>query len=326
MHRSTRPSLRLQQLDGRIMPAQPGAMCAMGAGVGMAPIVRVYDEQQNTVVTVVAYDMNFLGGVRVAMGDVTGDGVDDLITAAGTGGGPHIKVFDGNNAMLVRSFFAYDPAFRGGVFVATGDVNGDGRTDIITGPGQGGGAHIKTFSGVDNSELKSFFAYDPAFRGGATVATGDFNGDGIADIVTGAGPGGGPHVQAFDGPTTNTLLSFMAYDSSFSGGVFVATGHMAAGDARSSIITGAGAGGGPHVKVFDAAGDVTQSFMAYNPSFTGGVRVTACDYGDLGHQIIVTSAGQGAPQEVLGINPTDRSVLFHFFPFNLEHTGGIFVG
>ena len=85
------------------------------------------------------------------------------------------------------------------MFVAAGDVNGDGRDDVITGAGAGGGPHVRVFSGDDGAELAGFFAYDAAFGGGVRVAAGDFDGDGRADILTGPGAGGGPHVRAFDG-------------------------------------------------------------------------------------------------------------------------------
>src|SRR5207244_5549205 len=105
----------------------------------------------------------------------------------------------GMDGTVLRSFFAYDAGFSGGVSVAAGDVNGDGRADIITGAGAGGAPHVKAFSGLDGSVLRSFFAYDAGFSGGVYVAAGDVNGDGRTDIVTGAGAGGMPHVKAFSG-------------------------------------------------------------------------------------------------------------------------------
>jgi hypothetical protein len=126
----------------------------------------------------------------------------------------------------LASFFAYNPGFLGSVFVAAGDVNGDGRADIITGAGPGGGPHVRVFDGATLTQLASFFAFDPSFTGGVAVAAGDVNSDGRADIITGAGPGGGPHVREFDGTTALPRFgprgSFLAYDPSFSGGVFVA--------------------------------------------------------------------------------------------------------
>ena len=148
-----------------------------------------------------AYDPAFPGGVSVAAGDVTGDGVAEIITGAGPGGGPHVRAFSlaGGVVTEVASFFAYDPAFPGGVSVAAGDVTGDGVAEIITGAGPGGGPHVRAFSvaGGVATEVASFFAYDPAFPGGVNVAAGDLTGDGVAEIITGAGPGGGPHVRAF---------------------------------------------------------------------------------------------------------------------------------
>src|SRR5262249_40154707 len=93
-------------------------------------------------------------------------------TGAGVGGGPHVKVYNADGSLRF-SFFAYDPSFTGGVHVATGDVNGDGVDDIITGAGVNGGPHVKVFDGVTGNLIQSFFAFAPNFLGGINVATGD---------------------------------------------------------------------------------------------------------------------------------------------------------
>ena len=205
-----------------------------------------------------AYDPAFTGGVNVAAGDVTGDGVADVITGAGAGGGPYVRIFSlaGGAPTEVANFFAYDPAFPGGVSVAAGDVTGDGVAEIITGAGPGGGPHVRAFSLAGNvvTEVASFFAYDPAFLGGVHVAAADLTGDGVAEIITGAGPGGGPHVRALSFTRGLTELGgFFAYDPAFVGGVVVASQDVT-GDGVAEIITGAGPGGGPHVRVLDVSG------------------------------------------------------------------------
>lgn len=190
---------------------------------GMPPLVRVFDGNTGDVLrSFFAYSSFFLGGVRVAAGDVNGDGRADIITGPGPGGSPNVKVFNGANFGLHKSFFAFSSDFSGGVYVAAGDVNGDGRADIITGAGPGGGPHVSVFDGGSNQLLHSFFAFSSNFQGGVRVAAGDVNGDGRADIITGAGPGGGPHVHVFDSQNRSPLHSFFAYDSDFQGGIFVA--------------------------------------------------------------------------------------------------------
>ena len=90
-----------------------------------------------------------------------------------------------------------------------GDVNGDGRADIITGAGAGGGPHVR----FQRRRLAaSWPASSPTLRlppAACSVAAGDVNGDGRADIVTGAGPGGGPHVRVFSGTDLRVLASFL---------------------------------------------------------------------------------------------------------------------
>jgi hypothetical protein len=214
-----------------------------------------------------AYDPHFTGGVNVAVGDVNGDGIPDIVTGPGAGGGPDVRVFDGKTDQLTREFMAYDPRFLGGVSVAVADVNADGFKDIITGAGPGGGPQVDVFSGKDSTVLRSFYAYAPAFTGGVFVAGGDVNGDGHADIITGAGAGGGPHVEIFSGVDNSVLQNFYAYAPTFMGGVSV-------GWFAGALMTGTGPGSGPRVVLVDPLTlNVLDSFYAYDPAFTGGVFV-----------------------------------------------------
>src|SRR5262249_10659082 len=138
--------------------------------------------------------------------------LNEVVTGSGPGQAPEVHVFDARTGAPLRSFLAYDAGFRGGVRVALGDVNGDSVPDIITAPGPGGGPDVRVFDGRTGALIREFMAYDERFPGGVFVAAADVNHDGFADIVTGAGPGGGPHVKVYSGQTGALLDSFMAYN------------------------------------------------------------------------------------------------------------------
>jgi hypothetical protein len=119
-------------------------------------------------------------------------------------------------------------------------VDGDQRDDIITGAGAGGGPQVRVFSGADSHRLAGFFAYDTGFTGGVRVAAGDYDGDGRADIITGAGAGQSAPVRVFDGDTGSRLANFFAFPTSFAGGVFVAAPQAAGGQALHAAFEGSG--------------------------------------------------------------------------------------
>ncbi len=163
----------------------------------------------------------FQGGVRVASGDVTGDGRDDILTGAGPGAGPHVKVFDGVSRQVVSSYFAYDPGYSGGVRVAAGDYNGDGVADIITAAGIGVGPHVKAIDAATGNALASFWAYDTSLTSGLWIASTDIDGDGKAEILTLPDAGGSPNVRIFkggDGSAPAVLHSFNAFDAADTSG------------------------------------------------------------------------------------------------------------
>lgn len=78
-----------------------------------------------------------MGGVSVAAADINSDGLADVIVGAGPGGGPHDKLFGGQDGSLLQNFLAYAPGFVGGVQVSFTDTNGDGRPDLVIQPGSG---------------------------------------------------------------------------------------------------------------------------------------------------------------------------------------------
>lgn len=276
----------------------------------------------NSISTTITPFKGFYGEIRVSSNsDFNGDGVNDVVAAAGPSGGPRVSIFSGANATILLDFFAYNTSFSGGVFVASGDVTGDGVPDLVTGAGATGGPHVVVWDGVSltlNSPTPkaSFFAYSPSFLGGVSVATGDLAGDGTMEIITGAGIGGGPQVNVYSSGNFSLLHTFFAYDSRFAGGIFVAAGDLT-GDHHAEIITGTGQGGDAKVNLFDGQNfQKLGSFSPYQQGYNGAVRVDAADYYGTGKQNIITGAGNN-----IGQNPNVK-----IFDFDTTLLDSIFTG
>ena len=242
---------------------------------------------------------------------------------------------------VVREFFAYDAAFTGGVFVAAGDVNGDGNADIITGAGRRRRAARQGLRRRRPAPCSTASSpTTPAFRGGVSVAgrayverrrpsppTSSPGPAPAAGRTCGSStarrgaltPSSSPTTPAFRGgvqrgrPTARSTLAtrglisagrtilvgtsrrprpaaaarraplrcgpgagrrFLAYAPAFFGGVALGMQPIATGGGL-SVLTGAGPGGGPHVKAFSRDNPLALllSFLAFDPAFIGGVFV-----------------------------------------------------
>ncbi|MFO0796219.1 MAG: VCBS repeat-containing protein [Gemmataceae bacterium] len=281
----------------------------------------------------------FGGDNRVAVADLDGDGFVEFIYAPGVGGGPHIRVIDGATGAERQSFFSYAADFRGGVFLAVADVNGDGQLDVVTSAGDGGGPHVKAFDGRTGAELASFFADDPTGRGGVTVAAGDVTGDGRADIVTGAGVNGNGLVQVIDGTKLNQLgadgrilpsavaASFAPFGGPFAGGIAVAVGNFT-GDRFADVAAGPLTRAAPQVSVRSGPDlAVVASFPAsVGAGLDTGLRMVAADDNADGLDELVVIAGPGGGPHTELIDPLTGTVLDSFFTFDPSSRTGFDVG
>ena len=189
----------------------------------------------------------------------------------------------------------------------------------------GGSSTVSVYDAASGAVMFSTQPYGANYQGGLRVATGTLSGNGREEVVVAPGPGTAPLIRVYDAGTGLEVREFLAYDAGFTGGVNVALGDVN-GDGHLDIVTGADAGGGPHVKVFDGVtGQVIRSFMAYDVGFRGGVHVAVADVNGDGHADVITGPGAGGGPQVEVFDGVTGQVLRSFFAYDPAFTGGVFV-
>jgi hypothetical protein len=304
-------------------------------GSSKGSLIRVFDATTGKMTgSFEAFEPGYRGGVRVATGDVNGDGINDIIAGGGTASGGRVRVFDGASfeplSGVLGDFDAFGRFYRGGVFVAAGDVDGDGRAEVIVSPSAGSSGEVRVFSGVDGSQLSRFTAFGKG-SGGVRVAAGDVNGDGRAEVIAGAGLGS--TVRIFDALAGLLLDSESAdggqnelrtFGRKFRGGVYVAAGDVN-GDGLDDIIAGA-ASDQRTFRVFTSPLD--EDAFEVHDAYAGalrGVRVSTVDVNSDGIADIVAGKARGDAKVTIFQGDTLKRLL-SLSGYPTRGDGGVFVG
>jgi hypothetical protein len=325
--------------------AHPADLFAVGVVVGGQPHAIEFGDHGEQQEDATPFGFQIPGGVRVAVGDVTGDGIPDLVIGTGPGVPTTVQVIDGMTGQQVFSTQPFEATFTGGVFVTTGDLNHDGIDDIIITADEGGGPRVLVLEGGDFKQIASLFGIDDLnFRGGARATVGDVNNDGVPDLIVAAGFGGGPRIAFLDGQSVMTgqprhlFNDIFVFEQTLRNGVFLTSGDLD-GDGFDDLIVGGGPGGGPRVMALSgkdlSRGNLSNPTMlanlfAGNPANRGGVRLSAKDLDGDGQADLVVGDGEDAGSHVTGIS--GKSLVSgspsNLFDFDAASgtTSGVFVG
>ncbi|MFH1047256.1 MAG: L,D-transpeptidase family protein [Patescibacteria group bacterium] len=210
-----------------------------GARYGSAPVVRITNPAQETMLEFAAYDPGMLKGFDFAVGDLDGDNLPEIITAAGPGTNGHVRIMNwlGAPKLFASGIFPFGQTNRGGAFVGTADLDGNGVDELLIGSGSGAATRIQIWSGVYGF-MGEFVPFEDS-EYGVHVSGADLNGDGRDEIIAAQAYGGGK-LRVFDGLTWTLLSNLAPFGDEFDGGVRAAARRASNPEVDGLVVSRAG--------------------------------------------------------------------------------------
>ncbi len=270
-------------------------------------------------------DVNSLGEVQLAVGDVDMDWHDEIVAGQGEGGKSWVKLFE-VNAYRIISFKAFGVANTNGeVHLAVGNFDADtSDNELAVAQGEGGKSWIKVFE-ADSTFVRAFKAFGAAnVQGEVHLAAADLeNADGIHEIIAGMGEDGTSRVKIFTYDGT-LIRSFPAFDATENPGGEV---HLAVGnfdmDADMEIAAATGYNGGNLVRLFEKDGTLIHGFHPFgavaNPNRE--VQIAAADLNNDGMWELICAHGEGGDSWVK-LFKADKTFIRSFKAFGGVNTEG----
>jgi len=253
----------------------------------------------------------FGNATSVAVGDVNGDGKPDLLVTGGFSGGL-VGVLLGNGDGTFQPAHSYSSGEGLTFSIAAGDLNGDGKLDLVVGSSSSGSdGAVSVLLGNGDGSFQSAQFYDsgggccgPYGENGPSVVVADVNGDGKPDVLASNAGLSGHHgaIGVLLGHGDGTFQDVQTYDS----GGFVTTSIAAAdvnGDGKLDVVVANGYRGNAGVLIGNGDG----TFRKVHNYDLGGQNPTSIAAGDVNRdgKVDLLVANQSGP----GVGPGVVAVL-----------------
>ncbi len=307
-------------------------------GAEGGPNLRLYADDAELSGTFFAYDEDLSHGYDSLWADFDGDGKQELVTVPTAGQIAHVRSFE-QGGKEKGSFFPYGESFTAGVSLAAGDLDGDGDDEIIVSPLGDRKATVRIYQYSDSGKWKqwdSFRAFGKAYTGGATVATGDLDGDGDDEIIVGQKEKDA-RVWVYQWKSKKQQAKKWGVKRIFTGdnqddGVTVATGDLDF-DGKDEVVAGS-LRGTADVRVYNFASkkgklNLRSRSDVIGSGYTGGVNLAVGDINSNSKEEIIVS--QRATEKAIGKVVIVRmpkkgnalSVIDRFRPFGKNVGSGV---
>ncbi|HYE59619.1 MAG TPA: putative glycoside hydrolase [Candidatus Kapabacteria bacterium] len=168
------------------------------------------------------YTASYRGDLQMAVGDTNGDSAVEIYIGPSAGFSGPLKVYSRDGELLKDNWYPFGKTYKGGLSLAIANLEGTERQFLLVGGGKGIASKILVFNSVYAS-VRQWPVFEPKFRGGISVAAGDVDGNGLDEVVVGAGPGKTPLIRVFDPFGRQLYKEFVAYSTRGTPGIGVAT-------------------------------------------------------------------------------------------------------